>query len=203
MFNNHAPATGEHHASHPSLAFVLSRDHLVDAVFRLGIVEQLLSDLHLLAAVDCRRNFSRNRAGLLRLAAVFTPVAFTTGRTGKLFIEFALTLAGAVIISGFVALTLSPMMCSLLLKHNPKPNLLVRTIDRSMAGLANAYAGLLRITLRHRWIVLLIGAAVAYASFYLWNTTKKELAPIEDRGTIVSIFNGPDGASVDYTQKYG
>ena len=49
MFNNHAPATGEHHASHPSLAFVLSRDHLVDAVFRLGIVEQLFSDLHLMA----------------------------------------------------------------------------------------------------------------------------------------------------------
>ncbi len=139
----------------------------------------------------------------MTLAAVFTPVAFTTGRTGKLFIEFALTLAGAVIISGFVALTLSPMMCSLLLKHNPKPNLMVRSIDRSMSALARGYAAVLRVTLRHRWVVVLIAAAVGYASIHLWNTTKKELAPIEDRGTIVSIFNGPDGASVDYTQKYG
>ncbi len=139
----------------------------------------------------------------MTLAAVFTPVAFTTGRTGKLFIEFALTLAGAVIISGFVALTLSPMMCSRLLKHNPKPNLLVRGIDRSMSALTNAYSFLLGWALRFRWIVLLLAVGVGYWSFFLWNTTKKELAPIEDRGTIVSIFNGPDGASVDYTQKYG
>jgi multidrug efflux pump len=60
----------------------------------------------------------------LTLAAVYAPVAFSSGRIGRLFVEFALTLAGAVIVSGFVALTLSPMMCSILLKHNPKPNFL-------------------------------------------------------------------------------
>ena len=60
----------------------------------------------------------------LTLAAVFAPLAFTPGRTGRLFGEFALTLAGAVLVSGFVALTLTPMMCSKLLRHNPKPQLL-------------------------------------------------------------------------------
>ena len=59
----------------------------------------------------------------LTLVAVYAPLAFTPGRTGRLFIEFALALAGAVLVSGFVALTLSPMMCSLLLRHNPRPTL--------------------------------------------------------------------------------
>ena len=68
----------------------------------------------------------------LTLAAVFAPLAFTPGRTGRLFAEFALTLAGAVIVSGFVALTLTPMMCSKLLRHNPKPN----RFDRGMEARA-------------------------------------------------------------------
>jgi multidrug efflux pump subunit AcrB len=67
----------------------------------------------------------------LTLVAVYAPLAFTPGRTGRLFIEFALALAGAVVVSGFVALTLSPMMCSLLLRHNPKPGWFDRTMERS------------------------------------------------------------------------
>jgi multidrug efflux pump len=138
----------------------------------------------------------------LTLAAVYAPVAFTTGRTGRLFIEFALTLAGAVLVSGFVALTLSPMMCSRLLRHEAKPNLLVRGINRVMDAMTRGYAALLRWTLSNRWLVLLVGGAVAAASYFLWTSTKRELAPIEDRSTIVSIFNGPDGASIEYTQRY-
>ena len=67
-------------------------------------------------------SYQASAAMTLTLAAVYAPVAFMTGRTGKLFIEFALTLAGAVLVSGFVALTLTPMMCSKLLRHNPSPN---------------------------------------------------------------------------------
>jgi multidrug efflux pump len=66
----------------------------------------------------------------LTLVAVYAPLAFTPGRTGRLFIEFALALAGAVVVSGFVALTLSPMMCSLLLRHNPKPGWFDRFMER-------------------------------------------------------------------------
>ena len=138
----------------------------------------------------------------LTLAAVYAPVAFTTGRTGRLFIEFALTLAGAVLVSGFVALTLSPMMCAKLLRHEARPNRLVRTIDRGLSGLSRGYAASLAWTLQRRWLVVLVGLAVAGSSGLLWTKLKQELAPIEDRATIVTVFSGPDGASVDYTQRY-
>ena len=138
----------------------------------------------------------------LTLAAVYAPVAFTTGRTGRLFIEFALTLAGAVLVSGFVALTLTPMMCAKLLRHDPSPGRLVRAIDSSLNALTRGYARLLRLTLSARWLVVLVGLAVAGASVVLWTGMKRELAPVEDRATIVAIFNGPDGASIDYTDRY-
>ncbi|TXL63831.1 efflux RND transporter permease subunit [Zeimonas arvi] len=138
----------------------------------------------------------------LTLAAVYAPVAFTTGRTGRLFIEFALTLAGAVLVSGFVALTLTPMMCAKLLRHDPSPGRLVRAIDSSLNALTRGYARLLRLTLSARWLVVLVGLAVAGASVVLWSGMKRELAPVEDRATIVTIFNGPDGASIDYTDRY-
>ena len=138
----------------------------------------------------------------LTLAAVYAPVAFTTGRTGRLFIEFALTLAGAVLVSGFVALTLSPMMCSKLLRHEPNPGRLVGGIDRGLGALSRGYARLLGWTLARRWLVVAVGLAVAGGSGLLWTMLKQELAPIEDRATIVTIFNGPDGASVDYTRRY-
>ncbi|MCO5099644.1 MAG: efflux RND transporter permease subunit [Burkholderiaceae bacterium] len=138
----------------------------------------------------------------LTLAAVYAPVAFTTGRTGRLFIEFALTLAGAVLVSGFLALTLTPMLCSRFLRHDPSPGVLLRAIDRSLGALSSGYAHALRATLRVRWLVVLLGVAVAGASVWLFQTTKRELAPIEDRATIVVIFNGPDGASIDYTDRY-
>jgi multidrug efflux pump len=138
----------------------------------------------------------------LTLAAVYAPVAFSSGRIGRLFIEFALTLAGAVIVSGFVALTLSPMMCSRLLKHNPKPNFISAFIERGLNRLTRGYAKLLRLTLKVRWLVLLVGIGFGVASYYLFIGMKQELSPIEDRGTIVAIFSGPDGASIDYTDKY-
>jgi multidrug efflux pump len=138
----------------------------------------------------------------LTLAAVYAPIAFTTGRTGRLFIEFALTLAGAVLVSGFVALTLSPMMCSRLLRHDPNPHFFVRGIERVLGALTRGYSVALGWTLRQRWLVLLVGGAVASASYFLWTGMKRELAPLEDRATIVSIISGPEGASIDYTQRY-
>ena len=138
----------------------------------------------------------------LTLAAVYAPVAFSTGRTGRLFVEFALTLAGAVIVSGFVALTLSPMMCSRLLKHDTNPNFISGLIERGLRAMTKGYASLLRATLKVRWLVVLIGIGFGVASYYLFIGMKQELSPIEDRGTIVSIFNGPDGASIDYSDKY-
>jgi multidrug efflux pump len=134
---------------------------------------------------------------------ICTPITFTPGRTGRLFIEFALTLAGAVIVSGFVALTLSPMMCAKLLKPHTKRNVISATIEGALDGITRGYAAALRFTLRHRWLILIIYAAIAVACYQLASTMKRELSPTEDRGTILSIINGPDGASIGYTLKYG
>jgi multidrug efflux pump len=139
----------------------------------------------------------------LTLAAVYAPVAFTPGRIGKLFVEFALTLAGAVLVSGFVALTLSPMMCSRLLKPHGTRTFVGRWIEAGLDGLTRAYRGALSFTLRARWLVLALYLAVAFACWHLVTTIKRELSPIEDRGTIVTLINGPDGASIGYTEKYG
>jgi multidrug efflux pump len=138
----------------------------------------------------------------LTLAAVYAPVAFTTGRTGRLFIEFALTLAGAVLVSGFVALTLSPMLCSKLLRHHEKRTFIGRWIEDALNGMTRGYAAVLRFTLRQRWLVLLVYAAFAISCYFLWTGMKKELAPVEDRGTIVTIISGPDGSSIGYTERY-
>ncbi|WP_376961030.1 efflux RND transporter permease subunit [Azospirillum sp. A26] len=138
----------------------------------------------------------------ITLAAVYAPIGFMTGRTGRLFTEFALTLAGAVIVSGFVALTLSPMMCSKLLKHEAKHGLLYRAIERFLEGMTNGYRRLLRLSLRARPLVLLIGLGVAAASYFLFTGLKSELSPVEDRGTIVGIAIAPEGSTLDYTMGY-
>jgi multidrug efflux pump len=139
----------------------------------------------------------------MTLAAVFAPLAFTPGRTGKLFGEFALALAGAVIVSGFVALTLAPMLSSKLLRHNPNPGWFDRSMERMLTGLSNGYESLLTLILnRARWVVVLvmIGSGVGIAMIY--PTMKQELAPLEDRGVILATVNAPDGSTLEYTDRY-
>jgi multidrug efflux pump len=138
----------------------------------------------------------------LTLAAVFAPLAFTPGRTGRLFAEFALTLAGAVLVSGFVALTLTPMMCSKLLRHNPKPGAFDRGMERLLDALVGGYERVLRVSLRARWIALGIMVAAAGSSWWLFSTAKSELAPYEDRGVIAMPVRAPDGATLEYTARY-
>ena len=123
----------------------------------------------------------------LTLAAVFAPLSFTPGRTGKLFTEFALALAGSVIVSGFVALTLSPMMSAKLLKHNTNPGWFDRTMDRALTRLSDGYAALLDWVLtKARWLVLLIMAGSGVAIAVIYPAMKQELAPLEDRGVLLA-----------------
>jgi multidrug efflux pump len=138
----------------------------------------------------------------LTLAAVYAPLAFTPGRTGRLFVEFALTLAGAVIVSGFTALTLTPMMCSKLLRHNPSPNRFDRGMEAALVWITGRYESALRWVLGRRWLVLLVMALAGGGSWWLFSTTKSELAPLEDRGVILANVNAPDGATLAYTQRY-
>ena len=139
----------------------------------------------------------------LTLAAVYAPLAFTPGRTGRLFVEFALALAGAVVVSGFVALTLSPMMCSLLLRHNPQPNWFDRSMERWLTALSAGYGRLLRRVLtRGRWGVLAVMAGCAVGIALLYPNMRQELSPLEDRGVILANINAPDGATLDFTDRY-
>src|SRR5690606_6275877 len=138
----------------------------------------------------------------LTLAAVYAPVAFAPGRTGKLFAEFALTLAGAVLVSGVVALTLSPMMCSVLLRPHEKHGKLYNAFERFFIGLNNGYRRMLVASLKMRPLILVLVVAVAGSVYFLFITLKSERAPIEDRGVIFTAGTAPEGSTIDFTAQY-
>jgi len=138
----------------------------------------------------------------LTLAAVYAPVAFAPGRTGGLFAEFALTLAGAVVVSGFVALTLSPMMCSRLLREHETHGRFYNALERVLVGMTAAYRRTLAASLRMRPAVALVALLAAGASGLLFSSLKSELAPLEDRGVIFTAGNAPEGSTIDFTSRY-
>lgn len=138
----------------------------------------------------------------ITLAAVYAPIGFLTGLTGALFKEFALTLAGAVVISGIVALTLSPMMCAFLLRHDENPSGLAHRLDLIFEGLKRRYQSLLHGTLNTRPVVLVFAVIVLCLIPVLLKFTKSELAPDEDQGIIFMIANAPKTANLDYLSAY-
>ncbi|MEX2647438.1 MAG: efflux RND transporter permease subunit [Alphaproteobacteria bacterium] len=136
------------------------------------------------------------------LAAVYVPVGFQEGRTGRLFAEFALTLAGAVMVSGFVALTLSPMMCSRFLRRGEKHGWAFNLIERAINALTTGYGAALRTLLRLRVLVVLAVVGIGVFGAILMQRLPSELAPTEDRGVIVAIAIAPEGSTIDYTDRY-
>ena len=107
-----------------------------------------------------------------------------------------------MLVSGFVALTLTPMMCSKLLRHNPKPNRFDRGMEWLLVAMTRGYERALRWILGQRWIVLVVMLAAACTSWWLFSTAKSELSPLEDRGVILATVNAPDGATMAYTERY-
>lgn len=138
----------------------------------------------------------------LTLVAVYAPVAFTPGRTGRLFIEFALSLAGAVLISGFIALTLTPMMCSRLLKAHESHGLVYRVLERGFEALAHGYRAALGFALRARILVLLLLVATVAGGAVVFGKLKSELSPIEDRGILFIVGAAPEGSTIDFSSRY-
>ena len=136
------------------------------------------------------------------LVAVFAPVAFSEGRTGKLFTEFALTLAGAVVVSTFVALTLSPMMCSRLLRHETRHSAMFNAIESFLHGMTVGYKNLLNKLLSSRLLALFIMLISFAGAGFFYTQLPQELAPIEDRGVIINFALAPDGSSVNYIDRY-
>ncbi|HBX55403.1 MAG TPA: multidrug transporter AcrB, partial [Pseudomonas sp.] len=140
----------------------------------------------------------------LSLIAVLIPLLFMQDVVGRLFREFAITLAVAILISLVVSLTLTPMMCALLLKPhqaNQQHNRVYNLIEGFLNGLTYRYKHLLQRALS-AWVVVGVLLMTIVACIWLFSGLKSELAPTEDTGTIVGVFNGPDGATIDYTGRY-
>ncbi|EJW10015.1 RND multidrug efflux transporter [Rhodovulum sp. PH10] len=135
----------------------------------------------------------------ITLAAVYAPIGLMGGLTGSLFREFAFTLAGAVVVSGVVALTLSPMMSSRLLGAAAVQGRLAGAIERRFAALADLYARTLAATLTMRPAVLLVAGAMLAAIVVLFLGAKRELAPQEDQGYVFTAVRAPQYANLDYT----
>ena len=139
----------------------------------------------------------------ITLAAVYAPIGFVSGVTGALFREFAFTLAGAVVVSGFIALTLSPMMCSLLLKHTEpgKGNRFGAFLDRLFDRLRQRYERRLHKTLNFRAMTVLVLVGVLGITAVLFLTTPKELAPEEDQGFIMALVKTPQYGNLDLLER--
>src|SRR5688572_22923556 len=118
------------------------------------------------------------------LVAVFLPLAFQTSATGRLFIEFAVAVAGSVVISAFVALSLTPMMAARILKpvdHHKRHNFVIRGFDRMLDSFTNGYKRLLLWSLAHRWVMMLVGLGGILAGLWFYSALEKEFLPEEDK----------------------
>ncbi|HEX2890028.1 MexW/MexI family multidrug efflux RND transporter permease subunit [Vineibacter terrae] len=138
----------------------------------------------------------------ITLAAVYAPIGLMGGLTGTLFKEFAFTLAGAVVISGVVALTLSPAMCSLLLSRQSMETRLGRFVEHGFQRLATAYGRLLHASLDHRPVTAVFALIVFAAVPVLFLSAQRELAPEEDQGSPLAMTKGPQYANIDYTEAF-
>ncbi|MDB6061978.1 MAG: multidrug efflux transporter, Acriflavin resistance protein [Verrucomicrobiaceae bacterium] len=138
----------------------------------------------------------------LTLAAVYAPIGVMGGLTGALFREFALTLAGAVIVSGVIALTLSPTMCAVFLKRESLSGPFAHAVDQFFSRVAEGYARRLRGSLNYRPVTLLLVVSVLASLWFMYQGSATELAPQEDQGVILTVFKGPRGASLEYTRAY-
>ncbi len=200
------------------LAFVLAIGLVVDdAIVMLENIHRLIEE----GMSPIKASFVGSKeigfaiiAMTITLAAVFLPLTFTQGRIGQLFVEFAVTLSVAVLISGFTALTLSPMMCSRLLKSESTDSAvkkdfiehllgpLYSVIERFLNALTDGYQRLLTIILKIRyWIVALMVGLFGFTALIYYGLPE-ELSPTEDRGMIRVLAITPEGATVDFTDRY-
>ncbi len=141
-------------------------------------------------------------ATTISLVAVFTPLAFLKGSTGRLFNEFGIAVAAAVAISGFVALTLTPMLCAKILRVPERHGVLFGLLERAFDTVTRGYQALLGVTLRHRGVGLALTGAMMGLAWFTFRALKTEFVPPEDRGMIMVNVVAPEGSSIHYTDDY-
>ncbi|HGM5335706.1 TPA: MexW/MexI family multidrug efflux RND transporter permease subunit [Serratia marcescens] len=138
----------------------------------------------------------------LTLAAVYAPIGLMGGLTGALFREFALTLAGAVVVSGVVALTLSPVMSSLLLPAKQSEGRVARAAEWFFGGLTRRYARALDFSLHHRWVTGALALLVMNSLPLLYLMPQRELAPTEDQAIVLTAIKAPQHANLNYVERF-
>ncbi|MBA6353342.1 efflux RND transporter permease subunit [Colwellia sp. BRX9-1] len=155
------------------------------------------------AIIGAREMASPIIAMTITLVAVYAPIGFMGGLVGSLFTEFAFTLAGAVVISGIIALTLSPMLASKVLKPHGESSRFESAVEGLFEKLANVYQRSLTIVVKAVSPVIMFALVVLVSIFFMVMLSEKELAPTEDRGIILFQGKGPQTATLEYLQKYG
>jgi multidrug efflux pump len=141
-------------------------------------------------------------ATTVSLVAVFTPLAFLQGTTGRLFNEFGIAVAGSVVLSGIVALTLTPMLSAKILRLPPSHGRVYKVLEHGFESIATGYSRVLDRTLRHRWATVGAAAAVVLLSVLIFRSLEREFVPPEDRGFFPVFIVAPEGASLAYTDGY-
>jgi len=137
------------------------------------------------------------------IVAVYAPIGFMGGLVGVLFTEFAFALSAAVLVSGVVALTLSPMLASKVLSDDHKPGMFERGVEKFFTSLANGYQRLLHRTLNYTPVTMVFGVIILVSIYFMFITSQNELAPVEDQSILFFQAEGPRTANIDYTQAYG
>lgn len=135
------------------------------------------------------------------LVAVFAPMLFVGGYIGKLFVELSVTIAGVIVISAFAALSLSPVMCSKLLRPASQSTTLARFIDRALSGLRASYRASLEVALAHKSAVFVMFAGVVFGGWFIFSQLSSELTPPEDRGMLMAFVSAPEGSGFEYTSR--
>lgn len=189
------------------LALVLAIGLVVDDA--IVVLENIVRHIEekgkkpLLAAYDGSREVGfAVIATTLVLIAIFVPIVFLKGDMGRLFSEFAITMAAAVGFSALIALTLSPMLASKVLTHHEQKNKFVENVNRWMMALRVRYMAVIRTCLRHAKAIVAGFAILLLGAFFLAQQIPSEYAPREDRGTFFVMVNGPEGASYSYMEEY-
>ena len=138
----------------------------------------------------------------ITLVAVFFPIVFMEGTTGRLFREFSMVISGSIIISSFAALTFTPMLATKMLKQQKRKNAFYRMTEPFFDGMNNAYSRSLDFVLRHRVWVIPVMAVMIGLIFFLWGKIPSEMAPLEDRSMITINTRGADGVTYEYLRDY-